>query len=506
MYRKQDPNQLMLEGFVTPFGKLAAGNRWVKQAELTPWDYIEEVYAKNFSPNSGTPALSARIAYGALYVSEKMKLTDRETVEYIAENPYAQYFLGLSEFRQEELFDASMMVHFRKRFPAEVINEINLYMHSEPAGMKGPEEIPEADEAPGVDETPEADEAPEAAEACDENDEEIHDPTTNKGKLLLDATCAPSDIRYPSDISLLNEARANLEDMIDELWHLTPRKGHKTDYSRKKAHKGYLAIIKQKQPRRNKLRKEIRYQLDCVGKSIATIGNILLEHGLEVLPEKRIIRLIIICELHRQQLKMYNGKSHSVENRIVNLRQPHIRPIVRGKAGKKYEFGQKISTSVVNGYTFIEQQSYDNFNEGVTLQESVERYKARFGHYPEAVLADKLYRNRENLRYCKKWGIRLSGPPLGRPRKQASKDAKRIARQDNAERNMVESRYGITKRRYSLARIMAYLPETGKTQAAMQFLCMNVDVRLRALASFIFSLVKPLFYRAFFENEGVSLA
>ena len=78
MYRKQDPNQIMLEGFITPFGKLAANNRWVKQAELTPWEYIEEAYAKNFSPNSGTPALSARIAYGAIYVSEKMKLTDRE--------------------------------------------------------------------------------------------------------------------------------------------------------------------------------------------------------------------------------------------------------------------------------------------------------------------------------------------------------------------------------------------------------------------------------------------
>ena len=497
MYRKQDRNQLMLEGFVTPFGKLAADNRWVKQAELTPWDYIEEAYAKNFSPNNGTPALSARIAYGAIYVSEKMKLTDRETVEYIAENPYIQYFLGLSEFRQGELFDASMMVHFRKRFPAEVINEINLYMHGASAGIKEPEEISEAEEAQ---------EAAEVAEAFDENVEGVHDPTTNKGKLLLDATCAPADIRYPSDISLLNEARENLEDMIDELWHLTPRNGHKTDYSRKKAHRGYLSIIKQKQPRRSKLRKEIRYQLDCVGKSITTISNILVMHGLEILSEKRITRLLVICELHRQQLKMYKDKNHSVDNRIVSLRQPHIRPIVRGKAGKKYEFGQKISTSVVNGYTFIEQQSYDNFNEGVTLQESVERYKARFGHYPEAVLADKLYRNRENLRYCKKWGIRLSGPTLGRPRKQVSKDVKRIARQDNAERNMIEGRYGIAKRRYSLARIMGYLPETGKTQAALQFLCMNMDVRLRALACFIFSLVKTLFYEAFSEYEVRFLA
>jgi len=64
---------------------------------------------------------------------------------------------------------------------------------------------------------------------------------------------------------------------------------------------------------------------------------------------------------------MYKTKTHSVDNRIASLHQPHIRPIVRGKAGKKYEFGQKVTTSVVNGYTFIERQSYDNFNEGTTL-------------------------------------------------------------------------------------------------------------------------------------------
>jgi len=71
---------------------------------------------------------------------------------------------------------------------------------------------------------------------------------------------------------------------------------------------------------------------------------------------------------------------------------------------------------------------------------------------------------------------------------------------------MVEGRYGIAKRRYSLARIMDYLPETGKTQAAMQFLCMNMDVRLRAFASFIFSLRKSLFCSAFSEYEDVSHA
>ena len=503
MYRRKDANQLELEGFITPFGKISATNRWVKQAELMPWDYIEEQYSKNFSESSGSPAINARIAFGAIYISQKVKLTDREVVEYIIENPYTQYFLGLSEYVDTPLFDASMMVHFRKRFPSEVINEINLRMHGEAAGMKGQSPPPKEDsESPDTDPPPpktayetatdeafEETEAPEAPEAVD--------TLPNKGKLLLDATCAEADIRYPSDLSLLNEARENLEEMIDELWPLTKRKGHKTAYSRKKARKGFLCIIKQKQPRNAKLRKELRYQLSCVEKSITTISNILMQVGLEALLEKRITRLLIICQLHRQQAKMYRDKNRNCEDRIVSLRQPHIRPIARNKSGKKFEFGQKISTSVVNGYTFIERQSYDPFNEGITLQESVERYRQRFGYYPEAVQADKLYRNRSNLQYCKRHGIRLSGPPLGRPRKKDTDHWRKLAYQDNCERNTIEGRYGIAKRRYGMARVLSYLPETGKTQVALQILCMNMDVRLRLVASFIFSFFKCWIYRAF---------
>jgi hypothetical protein len=160
--------------------------------------------------------------------------------------------------------------------------------------------------------------------------------------------------------------------------------------------------------------------------------------------------------------------------------------MVRGKAGKPYEFGQKISASVVEGYAFIEHQSYDGFNEGVRLIESVERYRDSYGCYPEAVLADALYRNRANRSYCKERGIRLSGPPLGRPRKRVAAVERRQAAIDGGERNMIEGRFGVGKRKFGLGLIMAYRPETGLTEAAMKVLCMNL--RLKTL--FIFSFVR----------------
>lgn len=357
MYRKRDREQQYLEGFRLPFGgKLRADNQWVKLAGMMPWDYIEEVYARNMDENRGVKAIAARVAFGALFIKEHENLTDRKTVEYIAENPYMQYFLGLLEFREEELFDASMMVHLRKRFPAEAIGEINRRMFE-------PEKKDEDSGDPGGD-------------------------PPNKGELVLDATCAPADIRYPNDLSLLDEARRNTEEMIDELWPHSGRKGRKTRYSRRKARSQYLSIAKQKRPKSSRVNKAIDKQLGCVKSNIDAIGELLMETGLDKLEEKRFQRLMTICELYRQQSEMRGNRSHKCENRICSLRQPHVRPIVRGKAGRRFEFGQKLGFAVVGGYTFIENQSFDNFHEGVTLIESAGRYRRTYGAYPEAILAD----------------------------------------------------------------------------------------------------------------------
>jgi len=132
-----------------------------------------------------------------------------------------------------------------------------------------------------------------------------------------------------------------------------------------------------------------------------------------MLSKRQYKQLLVIQELYRQQRMMYTKQVHHAEDRIVSIHQPHIRPITRGKAKAKVEFGAKVSISMVQGFAFVERRQWDNFNEGVTLIESVETYKNRFGVYPKEVLADQIYRSRENRAYCKERGIRLSGPPLG---------------------------------------------------------------------------------------------
>lgn len=82
------------------------------------------------------------------------------------------------------------------------------------------------------------------------------------------------------------------------------------------------------------------------------------------------------------------------------------------------EFGMKLDISVTDGWTRLEYRSFDAYNEATKLQEMIENFHKREGHYPSRVLADKIYRNRENRSYCKERGIRLSGPALGRPKRE----------------------------------------------------------------------------------------
>lgn len=106
-------------------GNLSTDNDWVTMSKLIPWSEFEDNYSENFAPIMGPPAKSFRIALGALIIKEKLGLTDRETVQQIRENPYLQYFIGLNNYSYSIPFDASMMVHFRKRINQETINNIN---------------------------------------------------------------------------------------------------------------------------------------------------------------------------------------------------------------------------------------------------------------------------------------------------------------------------------------------------------------------------------------------
>ena len=466
MYRQSSPGQLSFKDFYLPFGgKLSPENRWVKLAEMIPWEEFESTYAEQFSEDMGAPAKGFRMALGALIIKEKLDISDRETIDQIRENPYLQYFLGLHEYSDQTPFDASMLVHFRKRIGLDLVSAVN-------------ESVVQSDMASSPPSPQEN-----ASESDDDSDPPAPPSSGNQGQLIVDASCAPADIHYPTDLDLLNQSREQSERLIDELYQQVagclPKKP-RTD--RRTARRDYLRIVKRRKKPRKLIRKGLRQQLNYVRRNLSHIDR-LIEAGatLAVLNPREYKTLLVIHEVFRQQQHMYQYKQRRIDDRIVSISQPHVRPIVRGKAGTPVEFGAKLAISCVTGYVFLDRLSWNNFNESEDLIAQIERFRVRTGHYPESVHADQIYRTRGNLRWCKRHGIRLSGPPLGRPSLDETQQAllRQQTRDDESVRVVVEGKFGQAKRRFGLGRVMAKLAQTAETMIAITCLVMNLEKRLR---------------------------
>ena len=377
-----DTRQFNFSEFLLPFdGKLEAKNRWVQLSAMVPWQRFEKQYAALFSPDRGSPAKPFRMAFGALILKERLNCTDEELVEQIRENPYLQYFLGLEEFSNVAPFEASMLVHFRKRISLEMIGDVN---ESLVAGLR------DKDNPPSDDEPPDSNFSASAKKPETEDSASIKN-TDNSGQLILDA-------------------REKCETLVDLLY------------------------------------------AECTQAKIKPRTY------------RKIARI-----------------------KWLSLSQPHVRPIIRGKAGAKVEFGAKLSASLDEGYFFLDQLDWNNFNESKHLIPQVENYHQRRGYYPASVHVDKIYRTKENREWCKEKGIRLSGPKLGRPLKNTTQNKeqilrnKTIARQDEIDRIPIEGKFGQSKRRFGLDRVMTKLAITSQCVIAMTFLVINLEKGLRLL-------------------------
>ena len=127
MIRYRSQKQLTLAGFSSPFRTaLDPDNRWVKLTQLIPWDELARAYHKSLlSSTQGRPAKDARMVIGAVIIKHKLCLSDEETVQQIQENPYLQFFVGLSRYQTEPPFAPSLFVEIRKRMGQAVFEEFH---------------------------------------------------------------------------------------------------------------------------------------------------------------------------------------------------------------------------------------------------------------------------------------------------------------------------------------------------------------------------------------------
>ncbi len=517
MIRYTPESQLSIEGFETPFyQQLDTTNRWVVLSKHICWDKLANIYYHGMRSDFGAPSLSARMVIGAVIIKHILNIDDREVVDQIRENIYLQYFVGLSSFQTSAPFDASLMVSIRKRLGKDVIDQFNEQVLRE-AGVLGKADEQSAkqkgdslgdsddgnqDSQDGTgsseikqEQQPSTVSQPMTPDANDDQQKEnkTEDTSIPSGTLLLDATVAEQQIEYPTDLKLLNESREQLERIIAKgckvLDIAQPRMYKQT------ARKKYLNIAKKKRKTKNQIRNGIRQQLQYVKRDLGYVNDMVEKHSWLPGLNKRDWQLLrVIAELWRQQYQMYQNKVHSIEDRIVSIYQPHVRPIPRGKDKATTEFGSKQLVMQKDGYTHVHKIGWDNYNEGILLEQGVEAYKNIYGCYPAAVSADRIFGNRTNRKYLKEKGIRFIGKALGRPAALSNKEKKSLQK-EMAGRNAIEGKFGQGKNAYGLAKIKARLKITSESWIMAIYFVMNLlKLAQASFLSFLFWFCGPLWY------------
>lgn len=470
MIRYTPQNQLTLDLFEHPFERsLDKENRWVKLAAVVPWDSLAAVYAQKLDPGTGRKSVDIRVVIAAIIIKHKLGLDDRGTVEMIQENVYLQYFCGLTCFTTSPVFDPSLFVDIRKRLGKDEFEGFNKLVIEESERLK-----PHQSRIKRMGKGSNKDNGASGSGTTGDN---------NKGTLKVDATVADQEITYPTDLKLLNAARENLE-RITDLLYIQDIDGTKPRDYRRVARKNYLLVAKKKRKTKKEIRRGIKAQLQYVARDIKIVDKLLSETGRAKRLKKRDRELVATIKLvYGQQKYMYDNRTHKCDNRIVNLYQPHVRPMVRGKDKNNVEFGSKINISEVNGFTRIDRLDWEAYNEGGDAKMQVENYRQIYGRYPKLFLGDGIYLTRENRKFFKENGIEIVGKPLGRPPKQNNETPSQKYRKKKkaAQRNHVEGKFGQGKRGYGLNNIMARLPETSESWISAIIFIMNL-IKLQEIA------------------------
>lgn len=471
-------NQLSLSLFKHPFHQeLDKENRWVKLADLIPWDNLASVYASKLESNKGRKSVDIRNVLGALIVKHKLRLDDRGTIQMIQENIYLQYFCGLKEFTINPIFDPSLFVDIRERLGGLEFEKFNKFIISKSEQIK-----------------------PHQARIKKVKKEDNNDLPKNNGTLKVDATVADQEIKFPTDIDVLNTSRENLEKIIDKMYDAKKDKTKPRTY-RREARRKFLKISKKKRKGKKEIRKAIKVQLQYVKRDLKYIDDFISKKRDESLSKRDKQLLQTIREIYEQQLWMReNKKSHP--NRIVSVYQDYVRPIVRGKARHNTEFGAKINLSEVGGFSRIDRLNWEAYNESVDVKLQVENYLKTYGCYPAELLADRIYLTRENRNYLKELNIKIYGKPLGRPKQQKKTSAQRYRdRKKEAQRNHVEGKFGQAKRGYGLNNIKARRKDTSESWINSIIFVMNLQKLLKIaekygyfLYSFLKNTVDLLFF------------
>jgi len=423
-------------------GQIDLENRWVKMAEMLPWDELEMAYRKYFDCSKQSVIKKGRLITGLLVGQMIVEMSDREIVGYFHENPYFQYFCGQSTFVSKQIIHPSLLSKRRKRLGIEYMKSFE-------------REVTKVLQAHGV----------------------------VKGKTLkLDATVFEANITYPNDVKLLNTVREwcchtilKVKNSVDPTQKIRTMK--------RTARSVFLGFQKTRKKTYAFIRKSRNRMLRFVNRNIGQLERLTAaaRHSASTISsamlDKITARLAVAKTIYDQQLLMAQTRGRRVADRVVSFHQPQLRPMIRGKEKGFVEFGIKAHVALVDGFAFLDHAQFDSFHEGNLLPDSVQSHLNRFGRYPDTLVADQLYATRANRAWLNERSIIHAFKPIGRPPNIPEKQAKSQRSQRrklNNSRNAIEGLFGHLKSRFNLNRTTWSVQNGHEFQVRLGFMAFNL--------------------------------
>ena len=308
MIRYTSFNQLSIEEFKTPFEKeIDVTNRWVVLSNSIPWDELAGIYHKAMNPSMGAPGKDARLVIGALIVKHKLGLSGEETIQIIRENPYIQFFLGCKEFTNNPVFDSGLFSSVLKRLGIDTFNA----MHTE----------------------------------IIEKALNIH-LNNKKNGLIIAGIVTDQLTNHSANLKLLSDARIAGEETIDVLCK-EMNNCHKPKTYRIRANNEFITASDEQSHTNKENHKAIGRQISFLKRNIKNVNKLLDLYagwrekeqlseikGFNPIPltNTELKRFWIIQQVLGQQQKMYKSGKNNCPDRIIDIHQPHIRPVAKTKA------------------------------------------------------------------------------------------------------------------------------------------------------------------------------
>jgi IS5 family transposase len=343
MQPKREPKQPRQELFQIDLEQLIdMSHALVRLGLCIDWQGFEQALGSTYHPSQGAPGISTRLMVALHYLKYQHDLSDEDVVALWVENPYWQHFSGMRHFQHRMPIDPSSMTRWRKRL-----------------GDAGAEQMLRATIEAGV-------------------KMRVIRPAELK-RVNVDTTVETKAIRFPTDARLYRRMRERL---------VKAARAEGLNIKQSYEHVGRRLLM---QSSRYAHARQMKRARACTRKLKTQLGRVIREVERQTTePSVKLDKLLQTA--HR----IYAQQRHD-KNKIYSVHEPEVQCIAKGKAGKQYEFGNKVSVAVSSrGGWFVGAKSFTgNPYDGHTLAAQMKQVESMTANRVGEVYVDMGYRGHD---------------------------------------------------------------------------------------------------------------